>query len=62
VCGRLGDLGTIDKKYDIAISTSCGYLEFIVVETIEDGEACISYLKDNNVGRVNLICLDRVGQ
>lgn len=29
---------------------------------MEAGEACIRYLRENRVGRVNLICLDRVAQ
>ncbi|KAJ8970615.1 hypothetical protein NQ314_001150 [Rhamnusium bicolor] len=31
--GRLGDLGAIDQKYDVAISTACGPLDNIVVDT-----------------------------
>ena len=31
VYGRLGDLGAIDEKYDVAISTACGALDNIVV-------------------------------
>ena len=34
---RLGDLATIDRKYDLAISNSCGYLNHIVVDTVEEG-------------------------
>ena len=41
VFGRLGDLGTIAEEFDIAISTGCGYLDHIVVETVETGEKCI---------------------
>ena len=37
ILGRLGDLGGIDQKYDIAISTACGPLDNIVVETVEVG-------------------------
>lgn len=33
IIGRLGDLGTIDAKYDVAISTACSALNWIVVET-----------------------------
>ena len=32
VRGRLGDLGSIDEEYDVAISTACGQLDFIVVD------------------------------
>ena len=31
--GRLGSLGRIDAKYDIAISNATGYLDHIVVKT-----------------------------
>ena len=34
--GRLGDLGAIDKKYDVAVSTAVGALDYVVVETTAD--------------------------
>ncbi|KJH49149.1 putative dGTPase [Dictyocaulus viviparus] len=42
--GRLGDLGTIDKKYDAAISTTTAALDSYVVETTNDGHEAIDYL------------------
>ncbi|KAK9877855.1 hypothetical protein WA026_020085 [Henosepilachna vigintioctopunctata] len=36
--GRLGDLGAIDQKYDIAISTACGPLDYIVVDTVKTAQ------------------------
>ena len=33
VHGRLGDLATIDPQYDVAVSTACGMLDYIVVQT-----------------------------
>jgi len=38
VHGRLGDLGKIDKKYDVAISSSCPQLDYIVVDSVKDAE------------------------
>ena len=58
----MGDLGTIDDQYDIAVSTSCGYLDFIVVETLTDAEQCINYLREYRLGRASFIALDKVGQ
>jgi structural maintenance of chromosome 4 len=58
--GRLGSLGVIDDKYDIAISTACPGLDNIVVETVENGQACIEHLRRNNVGRANFIILASV--
>ncbi|XP_041483020.1 structural maintenance of chromosomes protein 4-like [Lytechinus variegatus] len=58
--GRLGDLGAIDDKYDIAISTACGALDYIVVDTIETGEKCVSFLRQNNIGVATFICLDKI--
>jgi len=37
VLGRLGDLGTIEKQYDIAISTACTGLDNILVESASSG-------------------------
>lgn len=58
--GRLGNLGTIDPKYDVAISTACGALDNFVTESVEAGQQCIEYLRKNNVGRGNFICLDKL--
>jgi len=59
--GRLGNLGTIDQKYDIAISTACGALDNFVTDTVEGGQLCIEYLRKTNLGRGNFICLDKLG-
>lgn len=58
--GRLGDLGRIDDKYDTAISTACGSLDNLVTDTITGGQACIEHLRKNDLGRANVMCLDRI--
>ncbi|KAL7951685.1 RecF/RecN/SMC N terminal domain-containing protein [Trichoderma barbatum] len=58
--GRLGNLGAIDKKYDVAVSTACPSLDNFVTETVEAGQQCIEYLRKNNLGRGNFICLDKL--
>ncbi|KAF2252680.1 RecF/RecN/SMC protein [Trematosphaeria pertusa] len=60
--GRLGNLGAIDQKYDIAISTACPQLDNLVVDSVEVGQQCIDYLRKNNLGRANFILLDRLPQ
>lgn len=60
--GRLGNLGTIDQKYDVAISTACPSLENLVVDFVEVGQQCIDYLRKNNLGRANIILLDRLAR
>ncbi|KAM0265601.1 hypothetical protein ACHAQJ_000033 [Trichoderma viride] len=60
--GRLGNLGTIDKKYDVAVSTACPSLDNFVTETVEAGQQCIEHLRKNNLGRGNFICLDKLRQ
>ncbi|OLN87747.1 Structural maintenance of chromosomes protein 4 [Colletotrichum chlorophyti] len=58
--GRLGNLGAIDQKYDIAISTACGALDNFVTDTVEAGQQCIEYLRKTNLGRGNFMCLDKL--
>ena len=58
--GRLGNLGTIDQKYDVAISTAVGALDNFVTDSVEAGQQCIEYLRKNNLGRGNFICLDKL--
>lgn len=60
--GRLGNLGAIDQKYDVAVSTACPALDNMVVDSVEVGQKCIEYLRKNNLGRANFICLDKLGQ
>jgi structural maintenance of chromosome 4 len=60
--GRLGNLGAIDQKYDVAISTACPQLDNLVVDSVEVGQQCIDYLRKNNLGRANFILLDRLAQ
>ncbi|KAJ4292966.1 Structural maintenance of chromosomes protein 4 [Collariella sp. IMI 366227] len=58
--GRLGNLGTIDQLYDVAISTACGQLDNFVTDTVEAGQQCIEYLRKTNLGRGNFMCLDKL--
>lgn len=60
--GRLGNLGAIDQKFDIAISTACPSLDNLVVDSVEVGQQCIEYLRKNNLGRANFILLDRLAK
>ncbi|NXX18903.1 SMC4 protein, partial [Podargus strigoides] len=58
--GRLGDLGAIDEKYDVAISSCCGALDNIVVDTIDTAQACVNFLKATGIGVATFIALDKV--
>ena len=60
VVGRLGDLATIDEKYDVAISTACGMLDHIVVQTTAGAQRCLEFLRKYNLGRANFIPLDKM--
>ena len=58
--GRLGDLGAIDEKYDVAVSTACWALDHIVVDTMDTAMRCVEFLKKRNVGLATFIGLDKV--
>ena len=60
IFGRLGDLGAIDEKYDGAVSTACGPLDNIVVDTVDTAQKCIGYLKHCNLGRASFIALEKM--
>lgn len=59
IFGRLGDLGAIDAKYDCAVSTACGPLDNIVVDTVDTAQKSIQFLKQNNLGIGTFIALDK---
>lgn len=58
--GRLGDLGVIDDKYDVAVSTGGGSLDDMVVDTVECAQQCISYIRKNGLGFGKFIVLNKL--
>jgi len=55
-----GDLGAIDEKYDIAVSTACLSLDHIVVDTINTAQWGVEYLKKHGVGVATFIGMDKM--
>lgn len=60
IIGRLGDLGGIDAKYDVAISNSCPKLDNILVDNADTAQTCIEALRKHNVGQGTFIALDKM--
>ncbi|QPG74056.1 hypothetical protein FOA43_001377 [Brettanomyces nanus] len=60
--GRLGDLGIIDDKYDVAVSTGGGSLDDMVVDTVECAQQCIQYIRKNGLGFGKFIVLNKLRQ
>ncbi|KEP53194.1 structural maintenance of chromosomes protein [Rhizoctonia solani 123E] len=58
--GRLGNLGTIPDEYDVAVTTAAGGLNNMVVDTVEQAQACIEFLRKNNVGRAQFYVLEKL--
>ncbi|KAL2586206.1 hypothetical protein AAZV13_13G041200 [Glycine max] len=59
IYGRMGDLGAIDAKYDVAISTACHGLDYIVVETTNAAQACVELLRRENLGVATFMILEK---
>ncbi|XP_073040972.1 structural maintenance of chromosomes protein 4 [Primulina eburnea] len=59
IYGRMGDLGAIDAKYDVAISTACPGLDYIVVETTAAAQACVELLRSKNLGVATFMILEK---
>ncbi|XP_006163111.1 structural maintenance of chromosomes protein 4 [Tupaia chinensis] len=62
IYGRLGDLGAIDEKYDVAISSCCHALDYIVVDSIDTAQQCVNFLKRKNIGVATFIGLDKMAE
>jgi structural maintenance of chromosome 4 len=60
ILGKLGELGSIDEKYDVAVTTACGALENIVVTTTEVAQQCVEILKSKRLGRATFIILHEI--
>ncbi|XP_021600761.1 structural maintenance of chromosomes protein 4 [Manihot esculenta] len=56
---RMGDLEAIDAKYDVAISTACPGLDYIVVETTTLAQACVELLRRENLGVATFMILEK---
>jgi chromosome segregation ATPase len=56
------DLGTIDAKYDVAISTACPALDNIVVQTTEQAQRAVEFLRKNKLGFATFIILEKQTQ
>lgn len=57
---RLGSLGIIDPKYDVAVSTACAALDDIVVDTTDAGQRCLEHLRRQQLGSCRFILLDKL--
>lgn len=55
-----GDLGAIDEQYDVAISTACGALDSIIVDTMDTAVQCVDFLRKQDVGVATFIGLDKM--
>ncbi|CAH8867219.1 unnamed protein product [Trichobilharzia szidati] len=60
ILGRLGDLGAIAPRYDIAVSTACGALNNIVTDTMDSAQQAVNFLKEHNLGKATFIALDKM--
>ena len=57
--GRLGSLGGITPEYDVAISTACGPLDYIVVADTDAAQQAVSLLRRQELGVASFIALDK---
>ena len=57
-----GDLGRIDPRYDVAVTTACHALDNIVVQSADTGQACLEHLRATRAGRGTFIILDEVAR
>ncbi|MBX9670401.1 MAG: chromosome segregation protein SMC [Candidatus Obscuribacterales bacterium] len=61
VHGTLGQLGSVDEDYQVALETCIGArMTHIVVDDDHVAQECINYLKDNNAGRATFVPLNKI--
>ncbi|GAB4818756.1 hypothetical protein N2152v2_005802 [Parachlorella kessleri] len=59
IYGRLGDLGAIDAQYDVAASTACPSLDYIVVDTTSAAQRCVELLRQRQLGVATFLILEK---
>lgn len=61
IVGRLGDLASVDEQYATAVSAGAGSsLDCIVVRTAQHAQACIQFLRTENLGRATFVILEKI--
>ncbi len=60
IIGRLGDLGTINERFDVAISTACPQLDYIIVDNMDTAKQCVQLLKQRSLGLATFLGLDKM--
>ena len=61
VYGTVGELGVVDKKYNLALEVAAGKkIQSIVVEDDEVAARCIQYLKTNKLGTAAFLPLNKI--
>jgi chromosome segregation protein len=59
--GTLAEQITVDKRYATVIEAQMGdILQYVVSESMDDAQQGIRYLRDNKVGTVSFLLLDRI--
>ena len=56
---RAGDLAAIDGKYDAAVSTAVGALDYVVVESTSDAQRCVEHLRRSGAGVATFLILEK---
>lgn len=57
--GRLGDLGSIDKQYDAAVSNATGTLDNLVIDTTVHAQQCVEHLRKHDLGVATFLILEK---
>ncbi len=61
VFGTLGNLMTMSAQFQIAIDVALGgHVNDVIVDSEKTAISCVEYLKENNLGRVRFLPLDRL--
>ena len=56
---RAGDLGAVDAAYDVAASTACPALDYIVVDGTAAAQRCVELLRSRQAGVATFLILER---
>ncbi len=61
IYGTIAELGTCNQKYITALEIAGGAgFTYIVVDSQDTAQRCIEYLKENHLGRVTFVPLDKI--
>jgi structural maintenance of chromosome 4 len=60
--GRLGDLGMVNREFDVAFSSASNLFDYFVVKNVQNAQGLLDFVRRNQLGKAYCIILDKISE